>query len=524
MMVFDYYYDTSALLSDSCREKLSGKRIILASNRGPVEYHLSDGGNIVEQRGSGGVVTALSAIAQYADTTWVASAMTDGERRAAARARGDSLKVPLMGDRFQLRFVCPPKSAYYKFYSVFSNPILWFIQHYMWNLPYSPNIDAEAYDAWENGYVPVNQEFARAIVSEAIRRGPSPLIMIQDYHLYLAPAYIREMLPNIVMQHFTHIPWPDPGYWHILPAPMREEICRSLCSSDIVGFQTRRDVRNFLNTCDFFLDDADVDIHSHTVTRNGHTTRVVAYPISVDVANLRELVTSEWVRNYERELRPLCGAKTIVRVDRADPSKNILRGLEAFDILLERYPRLIGQVNMLAFLVPSRTDIKQYQRYMEDIAGLVRSINNKYGTEEWKPIRVFYENNYPQAIAGLRLYDVLLVNSLYDGMNLVAKEGPIVNERNGILILSDTVGAYEQLKDGAISISPVDIEGTVEALYKALMMPEGERKSRAIILRRTIEEEDITLWLTRQLNDLLAVEQERHEQAILRSFLRQLHR
>jgi trehalose 6-phosphate synthase len=191
-----------------------------------------------------------------------------------------------------------------------------------------------------------------------------------------------------------------------------------------------------------------------------------------------------------------------VRVDRMEPSKNIVRGFRAFELLLERYPHLQGQVRFLAFLVPSRTNIRLYQRYTYEVRALVDAINRRFGTAEWTPIKLFYEENYPQAIAALTLYDVLLVNAVADGMNLVAKEGPTVNTRDGVLVLSETAGAHGQLGEHALTVAAADIEGTCNALYTALTMAPEERRRRAEALRRSIVDEDITLWLWWQVQDL----------------------
>jgi len=248
-----------------------------------------------------------------------------------------------------------------------------------------------------------------------------------------------------------------------------------------------------------------VDHRRATVWWDGHLTMVRSYPISIDVAELQRTVRSFRVREYEEKLKPLCGEMTLVRVDRAEPSKNIVRGFRAFDMLLEEHPEFRGRLSFLAFLVPSRTHIKQYQKYVSEINNQVESINSRYGTGGWKPIHVFFENNYLQAIAGMRLYDALLVNAVIDGMNLVAKEGPVVNQRDGVLILSDSVGAYEQLGKWAISVAPTDLEGTARALYEALTMSAEERKRRAQALRASVEQEDITLWLYRQFDDLMTL-------------------
>ncbi len=491
----------NAQLRELCQGRLPD-RLILASNRGPFEYRLTEDGKLRVNRGSGGVVTALSSLSQYMTLTWIASAMGEGDRRVAERVQGGHFKAPLLNENLHLRFVVTPRQVYHKFYSIFCNPLLWFLQHYMWNSPHTPNINRVTYDAWENGYLPVNQAFAQAVLAEVERSTSPPLVMIHDYHLYLAAAYIRRKMPHLILQHFTHIPWPTPSYWQLLPLSMRQAICQSLCATDIVGLQTRRDVHNFLHCCQSFLEGAEVDYKEDTVYLDEHLTRVKAYPISVDAANLKSLASSAKVQEYERKLRPLCGEYTIVRVDRAEPSKNIVRGFKAFDILLERYPHLRGKIKFLSFLVPTRTQLKQYQRYKQELDQVVEGINIKYEVEGWRPIEVFYENNYLQAIAGMRLYDVLFINAVIDGMNLVAKEGPIVNNRDGVLILSEATGAHEQLGQHALSVAPADLEGMMEALYTALNMSSEERSKRAAALRRSIEEEDITKWLHRQLEDL----------------------
>jgi trehalose 6-phosphate synthase len=439
--------------------------------------------------------------------TWIASAMGEGDRRVAEGVQGGRFKSPSQSESLHLRFVVTPKQAYHKFYSIFCNPLLWFLQHYMWNSPHTPNINRVVYDAWENGYLSVNQAFAQAVLEEVKGSTSPPLVMIHDYHLYLAAAYIRREMPHLILQHFTHIPWPEPTYWQLLPLSMRQAICQGLCAADIVGLQTRRDVHNFLYCCQSFLEGAEVDYKEGTVGFDGHLTRVNAYPVSVDAASLKSLASSAKVQEYERKLRPLCGEYTIVRVDRAEPSKNIVRGFKSFDMLLERYPHLRGKIKFLSFLVPTRTHLRPYQRYKQELDQLVEDINIKYGFEGWRPIEVFYENNYLQAVAGMRLYDVLFINAVIDGMNLVAKEGPIVNNRDGVLILSEATGAHEQLGQYALSVAPADLEGTMEALYTALNMSRGERSRRAAALRRLVEEEDVNKWLYRQLKDLADLSQ-----------------
>ena len=483
-------------------ELLEQQRLILVSNRGPMEYHVQPGGELHPRRGSGGVVTALSGLTNYVDFTWVASAMGEGDRRAAEESGGLATPSTLPGQQVSVRFVTTARRAYHKYYNIICNPLLWFLQHYMWSSPYTPRVDNVVYDAWEHGYVQVNQEFADAVVEEAGRSSLRPLVMVHDYQLYLVPRMVRERLPNARIHHFVHIPWPASSYWELLPGMIRTAICDSLCCADIVGFQAERDVRTFLESCDSFLDDVEVDYRDHVVHYRGRDTWVRSYPISIDVDEVQQIATSPRAKEYETQLLGALGKQTIVRVDRAEPSKNVVRGFSAFETMLDRYPELHGQVRFLAFLVPSRTHIRQYQRYIEEIDGAVRHVNEKFGTPDWQPIQVFYENNYVQAIAGMQLYDVLLVNSVIDGMNLVAKEGPVVNTRDGVLVLSEAAGAFEQLRIGALPVAPADIEGTARALYQALTMPPEERAERARAMRESIERQDITAWLYGQLADV----------------------
>ena len=253
-----------------------------------------------------------------------------------------------------------------------------------------------------------------------------------------------------------------------------------------------------------FLDlpEAEIAHHNFMVEWQGNLTDVKVYPISINVGEVQRIANSSRALESEAKLALLCNEKTIVRIDRAEPNKNIVRGFKAYELMLKRHPALIGKVTFLAFLVPSRTHIRQYQRYMEEIEQVVQQINRSLGTADWQPIQTFIENNYTQAIAGMKLYDALLVNTIIEGMNLVAKEGPVVNDRNGVLILSATSGVHHQLAEGALTVSPTDIEGTMNALYEAITMTPEDRERRASLLANSVCREDITHWLHRQFLDI----------------------
>jgi trehalose 6-phosphate synthase len=364
-------------------------------------------------------------------------------------------------------------------------------------------ISRDTWNAWNEGYVAVNQEFAAALNAEIITNPNPILVMLQDYHLYLVARFLRDQLTGRrrpAMMHFIHIPWPGPEYWGILPPGMRLAILDGLCAVDLLGFQTAEDGLNFIRTCESFLPSSRVRYKRSRVFYRNHQTAVRDFPISIDVGALKQLSASEEVAAYREELHQRVGSqRLILRVDRIEPSKNILRGFQAFEDLLEHHPEHREQVRFFALLVPSRMEVNEYQDYLDDLMGLAGQINARYGNGEWEPVRVLVSENYPRAIAALQLYDVLLVNSIADGMNLVAKEGPIVNQKDGVLILSERTGARQQLESAALVIPPCDTCATSEALHHALTMPAWERKQRAEKLRALIESEDIEHWLNRQL-------------------------
>ena len=489
-------------LNELCEAVFSQRPLILVSNRGPVEHQMSADGRTEARRGSGSVVTAFGSLTQNFEFTWVASAMGEGDRVVSENGQGPHIRSPLPGHKINLRYVVTPRRVYHKYYNVLCNPLLWFLQHYMWNPPYNPNVDAAVHDAWETGYIPVNQAFARAVIDEARAMEAAPIVIGHDYHLYLMPGFVRQELPDAVIQHFVHIPWPTPQYWHMIPGYITRRICESLCATDILGFQTNQDRRCFLDTVDEFVPGAVVDRVAYTVELGGRRSKVKVYPISINVEEVQRIANSPRALDYESRLAADAGEITIVRIDRAEPNKNIVRGFRAYELLLSRYPELKGRVKFLAFLVPSRTHIRQYQRYMDEIQQVVHQVNNAHGTEDWQPIVAYIENNYTQAIAGMKRYDALLVNTIVEGMNLAAKEGPVVNKRDGVLVLSQSSGVHSQLADGAISVSPTDIEGTMKALHQAITMSPEDRKDRATRLFDSVSREDITHWITQQMEDI----------------------
>ncbi|MFN2484176.1 MAG: trehalose-6-phosphate synthase [Candidatus Limnocylindria bacterium] len=493
-------------LADAARTLLGDRRLVIAANRGPVSFSTGSDGSLRPRRGSGGLVTALGEIGRYVPLTWVAAAMTDADRRAAEGSGMLERAVPEADVR--LRFVTTDRATYEAGYNVIANPLLWFLQHQMWNLPEQPQIDARVMRAWQQGYAPINSAFARAAVA-AGGDDEQPRIMLHDYHLYLAAAEIRRQRPEALISHFTHIPWPPSSLWQVMPPFMRTAICDGLCANDIVGFQTQRYRHNFLRTVESFLPGAQVDYANDSVTWRGRVTWARCYPISIDVEATRALARSAAADHRREDLRRFGGEFTLVRVDRLEPSKNILRGFLAYEALVTRHPEYRGRVNFLAFLVPSRTSLREYGDYGRRVQEVVDRINARFGSAVHRPIHLFYENDYVQALAGLSIADVVLVNPLIDGMNLVAKEAVTVTQRNAVLVLSETAGAYDQMSDGALPVAPADVIGTADAIAAGLSMPAEERARRIRLLRDGVEREDIAWWLRRQLTDLAQVAETR---------------
>jgi trehalose 6-phosphate synthase len=483
------------------------RALIIAANRGPVTIKTRQQGDLEFQRGGGGLVTALVGLCRHTtEATWIACARTkEDEAWEEGRITLED------GSSIRVRFLTPSEAAYDGYYNVIANPLLWFLQHSMWDVPRAPVINQATWRAWEEGYRTINCLFADAIAHQ-VRADPRPtLVMLQDYHLYLVARFLRANLrqarKRTTIVHFVHIPWPGPEYWRILPPAMRQEILNGLTAVDLLGFQTGDDKINFLRTCESHLPRASVNYKRGRIWYKRHTTHVQDFPISIDVDALKQLAGSEEVAQYEPEITDIMGdRKLILRIERIEPSKNIIRGFLAFEEMLELYPEHRGRVTFLALLVPSRLDVDEYQAYLDDLMVAAGRVNANYGDGEWEPVRVLVGESYPRAVAALQLYDVLLVNAIADGMNLVAKEGPVVNRRQGVLILSERAGARQQLEPGALVVPPVDVYATAQALHRALEMPLAERRERAEELRRLVEREDITAWLCRQLEAVVELE------------------
>jgi trehalose 6-phosphate synthase len=464
-----------------------------------VTFHA--GGKV--QRGSGGLVTALTGLASHRDAIWIASAMTDEDLAKSEEHDGRPFEVRAPGGgEYQVRLVASDPDAYDRFYNVFANPMLWFIQHYLWDLSNAPDIRREEIEAFEFGYNVVNEDLARAVVEE-IESESEPVVMVHDYHLYTLPELVRRARPDAFLHHFIHIPWTQPDAWRVLPTRIRHEIYSGLLANDIIGFHTRSYRRNFLQCCRDLMD-LDVDFERGVVHWREREVWVRAYPLPIDWKATRRNAESPRVEVFEEELLSRRRDHLILRVDRADLSKNVLRGFSAFDLFLEQHPEFNERVTFVAQLMPSRTDVPEYAEYLERIEALVAVVNHRHGTPDWMPIQLKLRDDLEEALAAYRHYDVLLVNAMFDGMNLVAKEGPIINQRDGVSILSENTGAHEELAEYALSVNPFDIQELADSIHAALTMEQAERARRARGLAEIVTSRDPGDWVDEQLADVRA--------------------
>jgi trehalose 6-phosphate synthase len=471
--------------------------LVLVSNRGPVTFEAD--GKVV--RGSGGLVTALTGLASHRDSVWIASAMTEQDVEMARRHDGRPFTVRSpTGVEYRVLLVESDSDAYDRFYNVFANPMLWFIQHYLWDLSNAPDIRREEIEAFEFGYNVVNEDLARAVV-EQVADEVDPVVMVHDYHLYTLPALVRRERPDVFLHHFIHIPWTQSDSWRVLPSRIREEIYGGLLANDIIGFHTRSYRNNFLQCCRDLMD-LHVDFERGIVHLEDREVWVRAYPLPIDYEATRAVARSERVTEFERELLDRRREFMILRVDRADLSKNVLRGFSAFDLFLTQHPEYHERITFVAQLMPSRTDVPEYAEYLERIEALVAVVNHRHGTPDWMPVQLKLRDDLEEAVAAYKHYDVLLVNAMFDGMNLVAKEGPLVNEHNGVSILSENTGAHEELGEYALSVNPFDIQELADSIHAALTMAPAERERRAQGLKAIVTQRDPGHWIDDQLVDV----------------------
>lgn len=502
------------------------QRLIFVTNRGPVEHSFGRDGSVKAQRGAGGVVSGLLWAAEDRPIAWISLAKTEADRQVAEDV-GDGIiqtvQAPAGLAGLTSRLVSVPPEMYRRYYDGFSNRVLWFAHHGM----LQPDaVTPESHLDWAYGYAPVNEAIAQAVIDELDASGEVTPVMFQDYHLYLAPKYVRERRPDACLQHFIHVPWPSIQDWAAVPIDYMFALYRGLVANDVIGFQTEGDADRFLEGAKRFLPGATIMRDPYEIFWRGRRTQVRAYPIAIMPGAIYESAESHQAQMQARQIMREMGIgeqrKLLLRVDRVEPTKNIIRGFQAYEQMLEAHPELCERVSFLALLVPSRETLEEYQEYAEQVRAAIEHVNQRFGTPGWQPVKAIYGNDHPRALACMQHYDVLLVNPLADGMNLVAKEGGLLNRRQGAIVLSKTAGAHEQLQGGVLGIEPGDLQATAWALYRALTLPLEVRTKLASHVRDILLAEDAGRWLNRQCNDLFhfTAERRRYPAPKLMSFPR----
>jgi trehalose 6-phosphate synthase len=479
--------------------------LVVVSFRGPVVHSRDESGRTQAGAASGGLVTGLLALPDLEDHgTWVCAAMTKEDRLVAEEGE---VVVEVRGRKVAVRMVALEPLAQHQTSAVAANPVLWFLQHELWDLGTNPTF-ARAEHAAYAGYAAVNAAFGDAVVQELDRRSDDTVVMLHDYHLYLVAAHVRDQRPDAFLHHFVHIPWPPAETWRTLPTGIGEMLLRGLLANDVVAFHTEGYVRNFLDTCERVLS-LPVDREQGLVFIDGRRVAVRWYPISLDPESLHAFARTEEVAQERAALQRSRPDQLVVRVDRADPSKNVVRGFLAMDQLLVDHPELVGRVTMLALIQPTRTDVPQYQDYMAAILRTAGEVNDRYGTEAWQPVDLRIGEGLARAVAAYQEADVLLVNPVRDGMNLVAKEGVLLSERDAVLVLSHQAGVFEEIGAFSLGVHPLDVMDQAHALYRALTMPREERGARLRASRAVVERNDAVRWLEMQLADVAQLRAQR---------------
>jgi trehalose 6-phosphate synthase len=488
------------MLNSSTKQQLARREWdqVIVANRAPTNFIWQEG-LWQPQQATNALSLMLEPLVRRPNVSWYCCV---SEPPGASGARDELFATAQNQSDMNLQIIPVPLPApvYDAYYGQVCNEILWMLQHGLIGPGGYEFLDAEHYRAWEEGYEFVNRQLATSI-SESVNS--TEAFIIYDYHLYLLPSLLRQTFPRTPILHFTHIPFPQVPALKLLPSKWRQSILLGLLGANIVGFQTEADVQGFIACCKELLK-TQVDLDTKTVQApDGRWVRVRAYPASVNPYELRQTMLSGKVVEARKRLSSYFVNQTIVRVDRLDPSKNQLIGFLAFAHLLEHRPDLRGRVRFLAFLVPSRSDLRIYQAYWNLLHQTVEQINDRF-TEECSqpPIEIFYMNDREQALVAMEHCDVLLANSRSDGMNLVAKEWAIVSQQPGALVLSEMAGVATEATDAALFVSPLDIVGTSEVLAMALSISTDERKRRLENFQRKIESWTAADWLQSKLAEL----------------------
>jgi trehalose 6-phosphate synthase len=450
------------------------RSVVVVSNRGPLSFRVDDDGGLAAKRGAGGLVSGIGPLVAGTDTLWVAAAMSDGDRAAARAGVVDA-------EDFHVRLLNVDPETYRLAYDVVSNQILWFVHHGLYDLPREPAFGADLRDAWQ-AYRDVNQAFADAVADVAPE---GAAVLVQDYHLGLLGLRLAERRPDLDAVHFSHTPFATPTWLRVLPDHIAGEVLSGMAAHRACGFHSQRWADDFAACCRDVL---------------ALTPRTFVSPLPADAADVQAAAATSACDAALAEIEEGVGDRLVVaRVDRIELSKNLLRGFQAFDDLLDRRPEWRERVVFLASVYPSRTGVPAYIEYQQDVEALVERINERWAASGWTPIVYDTRDDYPRSVAVLRRADVLLVNPIRDGLNLVAKEGGIVNERDAVLCLSREAGVWDEVGEAAVPVPPFDVAGTADALDQALRMPAGERRARSARLRDLSMARQPADWLADQL-------------------------
>lgn len=472
---------------------MAAASIVIASNRGPIGFRRDAGGEVTAARGGGGLVSAMAGLTTDESTLWVCAALSDLDREIAAAAPGRRLDLGGHPEGGAVAMLPIPADVLDGAYNSIANTTLWFLHHHMAGDPHP--YDEMWHRNWAS-YVAYNTAFADAIIVAA---ADDARILVQDYHLALLPAMLRTRRPDLRIAHFTHTPWAAPAVFTTLPLEVATDVLAGMLGADSLGFHTPRWAAEFVGCCVQLLG-AETD--DGGVWHGDRHTAVRVHPLGVDAAPLLARAAEADVTERRTELAEAIGdCKIIARVDRTEPSKNIARGLEAFRDLLRRHPEHHGKVVHLALAYPSRQDVPAYREYTELVASLASDINDEFGRDAWTPVRLAVRDDYPRSLATMQLADVLLINPVRDGMNLVAKEAALLTD-DAVLVLSTEAGAADELGPHSLLVDPFDITGTADALHEALTMPAAERARRHVGLTRAATATPPQVWLRQQLDAL----------------------
>jgi trehalose 6-phosphate synthase len=452
--------------------------MIIASHRGPYRYRREADGTFSAHQGAGGVVSALGPLLRDQDENvrWVAAAISDDDR-AAVRAGASG------GEDARCTLLDLDERAHRMHYDVVSNGVLWFLHHGLFDLVRRPRFDARFHEAWE-AYCAINREFATTIAAAA---SADDVVLVQDYQLWLVPQFLRDLRPELRVVHFTHTPFCGPNSIRVLPDDVASALCGSLAGG-AAGFHTERWGRAY-------------EASALDVLGRDAKPRWFAASLGPDVPSLESVAESDAARTARARLDAEVGDRLVVlRTDRVEPSKNIVRGFLVYERMLEQRPDLHERVVFVAMLYQSRAGLPEYLAYGNEVEQAAARVNERFGRRGWAPVVLDLRDDFPRSVAGLQRYDVLLVNPLKDGLNLVAKEGPLLNRRNGVVCLSPEAGAFSELASAVERVHPYDIEQGAGALANALSMPAEARAEQAQHLRALAGARTPSDWL----EDLLA--------------------